>query len=234
MATSRYATVEEMKRRINKTDDADDYTLFALLEAAASAIDNLCNRPDGFVAGMVASAKYYPGNGKAYILIDECVAITEVAVKDSASDTDYMVWTTPTAMMAGDGDWIPCTGEAKAPIFERLPYTMLLVDPNGDYSHFTSGRYRARAGFRPYGDYTRSVPTVRVTARWGYAATVPRPIKEACIMQSSRWHKRLEGSMASSLATGELGTLEIYRSLDPDIELLLIKGRFVRPSTGRG
>ena len=234
MATSRYVTVEEIKRRMQKTDDTDDLIIFQLAEAAANAIDNFCNRPDGFVAPDSATTRYYTGNGEAYLLIDECVAITAVAVKDTAEDTDYEAWASPTTNMAGDGDWFAFTGDREAPDYNGLPYTALMVDPNGDYTHFTDGRYTGLRGFRQIGDVTiRSLPTVRVTARWGHSASVPYEIREACAMQTMRWYKRAQGAMTSTLAIAELGTLEIYNTLDPDIEFILRLGRYRKPVSGR-
>jgi len=232
MPTSRYATVEALRARVQKEDDSADGWLFSLLEASANTIDRVCNRPDGFVA--TVDTRYFPGNGKAFILITEFVAPTAVAVKDSPTDTTYEAWTSPTTNMAGDGDWFAFSGDPQWPDFNSLPYNSLMVDPNGDQSAFTSGLYTGMRGFpRRVGSLRRQVPTVRVTASWGYSLTVPDQIREACIMQAAIWYKRLQGSMASALASGELGELEVFRTLDPAIELILRLGRFMKPPTGR-
>jgi hypothetical protein len=242
MAT--YADVEPLKRRVNKTDDTDDAILEVILEAAGRAIDRFCNREDGgFVAPDAASARYYRGSGTNWQSIDECIAITQVAVKDSVTDTTYTAWDTPTTPFAGDGDWLPFSGDPDDPEFNILPYDALLIDPNGDYSTFIGGAsasqdyYFAPTLYRSRRSASRSaiarVPTVEVTARWGYAATIPPQITEATIMQASIWYKRLEGSMASVLANSELGTLELFASVDPAIEMILSLGRFIRTPTGR-
>lgn len=233
MAGSRYTTVEDVKRRMQKTDDEDDLTIFSLIQAAENAVDNFCNRPDGFLADATASARYYTGNGRAFLLIDECVAVTEVAVKDAASDTGYTAWNSPTTNMANDGDWLAFSGDLENPDFNSLPYDSLMVDPTGDESVFTSGRFLGLRGFRPEGTRGRSVSTVRVTANWGYAVTAPAEIAEAAAMQATRWYKRLQGAMTSALASPEMGTIEVYRTLDPDIEFILAQGRYVKPATGR-
>jgi len=77
------------------------------------------------------------------------------------------------------------------------------------------------------------VPTVQITARWGFATEVPIDIKEAAIMQAARWYKRLQSAMADVLASGELGQLLYRKSLDPDIRRLLVDGRYVKPVVGR-
>ena len=62
---------------------------------------------------------------------------------------------------------------------------------------------------------------VRITASWGYSSTPPPAIKRACIMLVSRWFKRKDTAFASVVSTSELGTFEVYRGMDADIELLL-------------
>jgi len=212
-----YATYEEYR---NETDmlDIDEHnrgTIERILGSASAAIDRFCNRPFGFVALDVAAAKVYPGSGKPYQLIDECVTVTLVEVKDSVTDTVYTAWL--------PADWQACTGDYNYPDYNSTPYTMLMCTANGDYSRFTYGRLTDRW----------QAPTVQVTARWGYAATVPDQIKTATIMQAARWFKRLQGAMSDTLATGELGQLLFLQKLDPDIAMILNSGRFVHPAVGR-
>ena len=229
-----YTTAVEVRARMQKTDAGDDAIITALIAAAERAINNFCNRPDGFEADAAVSDRYYSGNGEGHLLIDECVEITAVAVKEDPTDTTYTAWTSPSGNMAGDGDWFACTGDREAPDFNALPYTMLMVDPNGDYTDFTGGAYSGLRGFRTVQTtVNRGLPTVRVTAKWGYSVAVPDEIREACAMQTMRWYKRMQGAMTSTLAIAELGTLEIYQTLDPDIEFILRLGRYRKPVTGR-
>lgn len=220
-----YASASDLRSQINKTSTADDPTLTALLSAAERTINQFCNRPDGFESDTTASARIYAGSGKTYQAIDECVTITLVAVKESPTDTTYTAWAA--------GDWIPFSGDYKDPNFNSLPYTMLMIDPTGDQAIFTNGRYSNLKGFRPDTISQRGVPTVQITAKWGYSVAVPADIKEACIMQAARWYKRLEGAMSDALASGELGTLLYRQSLDPDIKMILVNGRYVKPAIGR-
>jgi hypothetical protein len=219
-----YAITEELRRYINKADTGDDLILTEILAAAERNINRACNRPDGLVALTTATARRYAGSGKPYQWIDECTEVSTVEVKNSATDTTYDTWTS--------ADYIEFSGDPEDPNFNITPYTGLMVDPTGDESLFTSGAYTVRGGFRPSTDVHRGVPTVRVTAMWGYATTVPADIKTATIMQAARWYKRLEGSMSDALASGELGMLLYQKSLDPDIKRLLVDGRYVRPAVG--
>jgi hypothetical protein len=184
---------------------------------------------DLFVGDTAASVRTYSGDGSSVLLIDECVEITAVAVKDSATDTTYTAWATPTTMMAGDGDWFPYTGDRRAPEFNRLPWTGLMVDANGDYSVFTNGIYIGLRGFPFSSDMQRNVPTVQVTARWGYADNTPGDIKMATIMQVARYYKEIQGAMADGVANADFGTLVYRQTLHPDIKRLLVEGRYVKP-----
>jgi hypothetical protein len=220
-----YATAEELRAQFNKTSTAKDVTLTALLSAAELTINHFCNRPDGFEADTATSTRIYAGSGKPYQFIDETVEITLVEVKDSPTDTSYTSWAAT--------DWIGFKGDPRDPNYNSLPYDSLMVDPTGDYAVFLSGSYVTRGGFRPSTDVPRGVPTVRVTAKWGYSVAVPADIKEACIMQAARWFKRLEGAMSDALSSGELGVLLYQQALDPAIKLILVNGRHVKPMTGR-
>jgi len=220
-----YGSAVELRARIDKTSTVDDSVLTAIIAAAQRNIDRACNRPDGFEAS-ISSARTYAGSGKPYQFIDECTTVSAVAVKKSATATIYTAW-----VLAAD--WIECRGDPRCPDFNTLPYDLLLVDPTGSQSLFTSGEFLGRGGFRPTIDVYRGVPTVQVTAIWGYSVAAPADIKEACLMQAARWFKRFQSSMADVLASDELKALLYRQSLDPDIKRLLVDGRYVKPVIGR-
>lgn len=231
-----YANAAELRSQIQKSSNLSDTDLTTILSAAERNINRFCNRPDGFLASTTAVARYYPGSGTTHQWIDECISVSAVAVKDGSGDDedDYTAWTVGTVGMTTSADVFPARGGPEYPDFNSLPYDLLIIGPNGDQDIFTSGAFTFRRGFRPSAATTsRGIPTVKVTARWGYAASVPGDIKEATIAFASRLFKRLESSMADALASGELGMLLYRQQLDPDIKQLLIGGRYVKPSTGR-
>lgn len=220
-----YASLAEFKAEIplSSVDATRDAVITRMLTAASRAIDAFCGRPDGFVSGL-AAARYFAGSGNALMPIDECTSITEVAVKDSAIETTYTAWAAT--------DWIPFTGDPERPNFNKTPYTWLMVDPSGSYVSFTSGNFLSRGGFSPLSDGMRATKTVKVTATWGYAATVPDQIKEACLIQTARWWKRAQSSWGDSMASPELGVLIYRQKLDPDVANILVGGRFVKMALG--
>jgi hypothetical protein len=214
-----YCSAAEVKAQPDITGTDSDTIINAFIGAASRTIDGFCNRPDGFVAPAVAAARYFVGNGKPYLFIDEFATASglAVAVKDSPSDDedDYVTWTVGVMGTTTEADVFPATGDPKFPDYNHTPYTMLLCGANGDYSVFTAGH---------------GLPTVKVTARWGYAVQVPAQIKQATIIQVSRWLKRGQSGWADSIGNGETGTLDFRKALDPDVQLILKLGRFVRPA----
>ena len=220
MAT--YASVDELKIRIQiqrETLTVDQASvLTAILEAASRNIDDLCRRQaNGFLADAVASEKYFTSKGESFLRIPECVEITEVAVKESLTATTYTAWTTPTTPMAGDGDWIPCTGSSDDPVFSELPYDLILIDPNGSYGKFLNGG---------------AAPVIKITARWGPETLVPPQIREACLMQSARWYKEYQGAMDGSLSSDELGRILYRKGLSSSVQQILFDGGWVIPLYG--
>jgi hypothetical protein len=178
-----------------------------MIAAAEEAINNYCNRPDGFEALTTATARLYSGSGLDHIWIDECVEVTAVAVKDSPTDSALVTWATT--------DWIGFSGDPEWPNFNKLPYAGIKIRiDTGDYSYFPKSSY----------------PVAQITAKWGYAVTVPEAIKQACITQVARWAQRAKSGWADAVGSDMTGTLAYKKVLDPDVQLLLKSGRYFRPT----
>lgn len=225
-----YATTAQVKQRIGKQGDDRDTSIAALIEAAEDAINRYCNRPDGFVAltGGAETAREFYGSGLPYQWIDECVGVTLVEVKPAPSGS-YTAWAA--------ADWVAFAGDPQRPNFSPLtssrPYHALMCSAAGDYSVFTAGRYWRRGGFRPSVETAHTaLPTVRVTARWGYAEDCPAAVREATIVQVSRWMKRAESAWADTLASRDMGSLQYVKDIDPAIAMLLVRARLVKPAIG--
>ena len=216
-----YCTLIELKAGMNKVTAPDDAVLNRTITAVSRAIDNFCNRPSGFIAepSGYESTRYFVGTGKPYQWIDECVGVATVAVKDAASDDEnaYVAWVVGTLGSTLGADVFPAAGDPKAPDYVVTPHTLLVVGPNGDYAYFPK----------------TLTPTVQVKAQWGYAVVVPPAIKQATIMQAARWYKLLQGAMARALASPDMGIMTYPGKLDPDVEFILISGRYVKVTVGR-
>lgn len=222
-----YADVDDLVYRIQLSPDLASLTpedlqvLEDLLDAISRKVDRFCHVPDNyFTEASEATYKYYRGTGESSLEIAHCYEISEVAVKDDYLETAYVSWTSPTTMLAGDGDWFPIAGSPEHPIYDKTPYTFILTDPNGDYTYFTESR--------------RGVPTVRVNAYWGYGSTPP-DIREAVLAQVTILYKRFQGSMASTLATSDMGSLSLRirrGQVSRDVRELLEEGGWVRTAYG--
>jgi len=101
-----------------------------------------------------------------------------------------------------------------------------MTDPNGSYSVFTSG-FRNVGVRKGYG-----LPTVKVTAKWGFAVTVPPDIKQACIMTVARWYKQLRSQMQDGVANVDFGTLLYTQRMHPAIASILLDGAYKRHEVG--
>lgn len=222
-----YATVQELRGFVQKELTESDVEISLSLEAASAVIDGFTNHKDGFVSDDDASARYYPGSGMTFQLIDECTSITEVASKDSIADTTYTAWTTD--------DWIAFSGDPEWPDFNSLPYDGLMCSGSGTQHIFRSGKVATLRGFSQDYDSFRQLPMIKVTARWGYSVEVPPMVKLACLAQASRWFKRGQSAWADALSSPDtFGQLVYRKALDPDIEMMLRNARLVKPVTGRG
>jgi hypothetical protein len=221
-----YATIADLKNTTGKKGSDQDSTLELLLEAASRWCDDFCNRKrDGFVALTTATARIYTGSGTTAMWIHECVSVTSVAVKQAVNDATYTAWAAT--------DWLAATGRPENPDYNSTPYDMILVNPVGDQSHFLDGRFTAMRGFRPESNERgRGAPTVQVTAKWGYATTVPAAVKQATLIQAARWFKRGESAWADAVSSTDFQQLLFRRDIDVDAKLLLVAGGYRRPSIG--
>lgn len=218
-----YATPEELRARIGGDLPTDDMLITELITAVSRLIDDFCNRHEfGFKATDTAIARLYTGYGEGFLNIDENIGVTQVAVKDAVTDADYTAWAA--------ADWIAYRGSRRVPNYNDLPHTSIMVSSVGTKAQFLDGRYNTRSGFSvsPDSNLGRQVPTVQVTARWGYADDVPPIIREATIAQASIFYKRGRGNWSDVLRNNEFGEERFVRKLDPAIQLMLQSTRLVR------
>jgi len=217
-----YATVDEVKAQLEADTlpaVGDDDVLGDDIAAATKLINGYCNRPDGFEADAVASARIFTGLGKSYLYLPEFVDVTLVAVKDSVTETTYTSWE--------DDDYVAFAGDPLNPNFQPLtygrPYQGIMVSAVGDapFTTFYRGSYN--------GQY---LPTVQVTAKWGYSVAVPDDIHLATVMTVAYWYKRLKAHMADALGNPETGEIKYIKGLDPSAQAILDRGRYKRPAIG--
>ena len=201
-----YTTVPQVRAAFGSTvTGAGDDEIARTISAVSRWLDRFCNQPDGFVAAASATARLYAGDGTVVQRIDPCIAVTLIETR-AETRTTWESW-------AG-ADWIAFRGDARQPDFNHLPYTGVQVAMIGARTCFPAG----------------TPPTVRITARWGYADTPPDDIAQACIIQVARLFKRGEGAFADALSNNISDGALSYRRLDPEVEAILKGGRYVRPA----
>lgn len=218
---ARYGTIAQLKIRAEITavlTAAETTMLEEILDASSRAIDRACKTiDDGFAVPTVASTKYFTAYGENFLRIPPCIALTTVSVKASRTAATYTAWSTPTTAMAGDGDWLPARGNAQDPTYATLPYNLLIIDRNGDYATFLNGD---------------DAPVVKILATWGSQSVTPADIREACLMQATKWFKQEQGAMAATLGNYEFGQIKYRRGLDREVLSILINGGWIPPLYG--
>lgn len=189
-----YASVGDLKIALRIKDAVDDALLQVALDAATSAIDDHCNRT--FVASAEASARVFePEDGRV-------------------TTDDF--FTAEGLIVSVGGTIIPAAVEGVS-----AGYTLEPLNAAAHNEPFTGLRYSnfPIAAWPLLGAVRRGRATV--TARWGYAAAVPAPVKQACLLQASRiFARRL--SPYGIAGSPEIGSeLRVLAKVDPDVAVLL-------------
>jgi len=192
-----YCTTAEIQAA---TPDANwgsgyDTLLAALATRASRAIDLYTHRGPGAYYVSADETRYFDGNGKRELWIDELAAApTTVSVAESGDLTDYTDWASTdfimwpyNALLAGE------------------PYIRIDVDQlNGTKQ-----------------DWSEYPKAVKIVGHFGYATAIPDLVKQVSIIQSVRWLKRGQQGFRDVGAIIELGQLRYAQALDPDLAALI-------------
>lgn len=191
MATTAYATLAELKVRLE--NDADE-------PAQDDALDRVLLAASRTIDGLTSDI-FYPltaatltldaDDSGTLVLAPSLRSVTSIATDDNGTRTYATVWA-PT-----DYDLEP----ANAVLYGQ-PYTALRLPPNGRYQ-FPRGRR-----------------TVRIVGDWGWAS-VPTPVREACLVLAHRLVKRPDAALGVVAATTIDGAAIPLRAGDPDVAALL-------------
>lgn len=191
-----YASTAELRAylRIPASDTADDTQIDLAAEAASRSIDHHCNRQFGQVT--TADARVYTprwDSTRARWLID----VDDISTTDDLSimvdDDDNGTFD----MEVDDYRLFPLNASAVG-----FPWTQILVRP-------TSTNLPVPAE-----------GSVEVTAEWGWTA-VPDPVKEATLLQGSRFFQRQQAPFGVA-GSPELGSeLRLLQKVDVDVAVML-------------
>jgi len=175
---------------------AYDALLNVYATRASREFDRATNRHPGAYAVTTASDRYFTGSGGIYLYPGEMAeAPSAVAVAETGDPSSLTAWSTAS-------DYFPLPYNAAD---EGQPYTGLEIDvTNGNKCQ-----------------WYRFPKAVKITAKWGYSATVPDEVQQAVITWAARSFKRGQQGYSDVGAIQELGQLRYVKGLDPAVDDLI-------------
>lgn len=194
-----YASLDELRAFLRITDAGDDPELSVALTAASRAIDHATSRHFGVDDSAVA--RYYsPLSGsfqrdwgdRATLEVDDISTTTGLVVKSDTAGTGSFA---TTLVLNTDYRLFPYNAA-----LEGRPWTRIILSQGVGWAQAERG--------------------VEVTARWGWPA-VPSAIKQATLVQASRFVKRRDAPFGVA-GSPEMGNeLRLLARLDPDVAVLV-------------
>ena len=170
---------------------------YAIPDAAADAID------DAVLEGMIeAASRYIDGvTGRKFYPTTETRYFNVPEDGELWLDEDLLSITTLTN---GDGTTLT-----------PAMYKLLPLNGTPKYAiHLLPGNYWTEdADGNDYG-------VISVAGSWGYAATAPESVHEACLLQAARLFKRRDAPLGVA-GSNELGQVVAITKLDPDVIALI-------------
>lgn len=187
--TNGYATLADLKAAlsIDTSDTHDDARMEAVIQGVSRAIDKYCRRR--FFTTANDETRYFTPLTPWSCWTDDIISITTLATDDGGNRSYSTTWAS--------------TDYEKLPINAALngePYTGITATPNGSkrfYPHIPNG--------------------VKIIGKFGYAASAPDVVREACIIQSMRIFKRKDAPFGIAGAAG-MGQLMVVPEIDPDVK----------------
>lgn len=145
-------------------DQTDDTTLATAVSAASDWIRNWCGRDfTATTSAATATARDFYNTDAYCTRIDDCISVTSVATDDGATGTYSTTWSA--------SDWYATPVNQTSPAGQTgWPYYAIVAA--------LSRRFLA----------TSTRPLVRVTAKWGWAAT-PQAVQEAGLFLANEFYK---------------------------------------------
>lgn len=198
-----YATLAEFKVRIDPSSalgTGSDSVLEAVIEAASRAIDYVCGRR----IYTATETRTYTAEYGDLLFIDDLVSLTTLKTDESGDGTYELTWSST--------DYLLEPANAQVPAANKEPYTQIRVNPHRGIYSFPTGIYNG----------------VQIAGSFGYAATTPDLVNEACLLIASRFNRRKDAPFGV-VGAGELGQMMVIASKDPDVQLCLsgYKRRYV-------
>lgn len=201
MTVPSYCDAAEIKAVMPDVPWGTSYdTLLGTLATRASRLFDAAagRQPGEFATGTAGTVRYFDGSGGSCLWVDEMSAAPQ---KVEVAETGN-----PTELTT----W--ATNDYIVWPYNNPPYTKLEVE-------LQYGTKSVWPAFRR---------AVKITAPWGFSASVPDDLKQGVITQVVRWFKRGQQGFQDAGAIEELGKLMYVKKLDPDIEMILEAPGYIR------
>lgn len=191
--TNGYTTLDSIKARLNITDSEDDAALARAVMAASRAIDAATGRRFHTTAADETRYFTHRADDGNSLYPGDMVSITTVATDDTGNGT-YTAWSASDYVLA-----------PRNAALDGKPYREIYLAPLGVKS-FPAG---VRDG-------------VKLVGKFGYAATAPRAVEEACNLIAMRLWKK-DDVLFGLGGTDRLGVVRLASQImaDPEIAILL-------------
>jgi hypothetical protein len=160
-----------------------------VLEAVAEAASRAIDNWTGRVFYATTATRYFTAEAGDLLFTDDLLTVTTLKTI-SANSAGTRTY----------GDTWAATDYDLEP-FNATPKTRIRINPGGRYA------------------FPAEAKGVEIAGSWGYAATAPDAVNEACLLQAARLFKRKDAPFGVA-GTPETGTMQLPR-LDPDVRMLL-------------
>lgn len=188
--TNGYTTLQTVKTALGIPLDVYDEDSF--IEATVESVSRLIDEYTGRRFFVETGTRYYaPSNGDE-VYVDDLLTVTTLKTDDDGDGTFETTWTTT------DYHLMPLNAAAN-----NRPYTWIETSGYGNHE-FPVGIKRS----------------MQITGTFGFAATTPMPVSEACKIQSIRLYKRKDAPFGV-IAGGDMQSNMTIPDLDPDVKMLL-------------
>jgi len=188
-------SASDLKSHLGISDTTDDTTLTTAASAASRAVQRWCGREFDTTTTGSASARVFHPRSQTLTITDDFWSTTNLVVKTETTD-DATYGTTLTIN------------------------TDFIVEPlNGREDGITVPYRRLRATSWLF-TTTSTVPSVQVTAAWGWAS-IPDDVKQAALILGARVWKRKNSPEGVLGGFQDFGAVRISSRQDPDVVNLL-------------
>lgn len=191
--TNGYCTVEELQRHIDAGGDASFAAGdYANMEIAIEAASRWIDEMTGSRFYAAVEARVYTAPWYDLLYIDDAIAVTAVKSDDDGDGVYETVWATTDYIL-----------EPRGAAQRGRPYRQIRIAREGRYS------------------FTRLDGGVEVTGSFGYGATPPAPVKQACLLVAHRLWRR-QASIFGVAGTPGLGVTVIQARITADSDVMAL------------